>query len=228
LREVISSAHPSKESSSSSEFRLCDPKLHIAEERSEPMSAEEKCCEDKCRILFVGCSDLLAEIHYSTCKRTGPLIGYRIDSVSDFASFKEWYKVNSKLVSDPSARIMIVSSCQSDDSDCTMAEQVHSQLMQDFREHIGFAIACCPFLSHGPEQMHRFKCELSTSVLKYVTMSSDGKRLAEFIHNAFTKALARPAGDSSGAVMGSFITGKAKTGRFAKLKEAGKTKKATA
>lgn len=197
IRDLILSSHPS-----SSKFELVSPLLHLDEEvlEASPMSAPLSKAQEKAlkynRILFVGQSTQLADLHQMIC-RTMYTSVTKIDSVPDADSFADWVDVHLKELKSCKGKVLILTDCEraSAASSCCsspstssklLAIKVYEYLMMHELFSIGMGLLTCNFMNHGADQVEELKSLLLKGHFKNFSMSSDARNLTLYIENMFS------------------------------------------
>jgi hypothetical protein len=201
LKQLIKEAHPPYHSG---EFQLVDPWMHFEDEHDEHGTTEEKEETDNKRalkynrVVFVGNSDHLAELHNTLCRSLRHIVK-NIDWVESEEMFLNWLRTHSKEIQKQKGNVMVVSDCQrvkvftdeldgSDFSEELIPHLVMNDICQaGLNRKMGLSILCCPFLSHGSELLAALKELTYESALSSSLLSSDGCKLVRFIENRLSK-----------------------------------------
>lgn len=190
IRDLIQSSHPS-----TSKFELVSPLLHLDEEvlQTSQMSAPISKAQEKAlkynRILFVGQSTQLADLHQMICRTLYSSVT-KIDSVPDAQSFADWVDAHLKELKSCKGKVLILTDCEraccSSASSKLLAINVYEYLMMHELFTIGMGMLTCNFMSHGAEQIEEMKNLLMKGHFKNFSMSSDARNLTMYIENMFS------------------------------------------
>lgn len=225
LQDLIQSSH----SQASSPFETISPFLHFEEDEfSSTLSQEGAPTEEQKdalhhnRIVFVGNSNHLADLHQWICRTVFKTVN-KIESVPDFKAFKEWVKERTPDIKNGQGKILVVTNCQHcqkskrtsstdavSEPSSLLAEKVYEYIVSKKLRSVGFALLTCSFATHAAHELDSLREMITSGYLDNYSVSSDARELARFIQEMF----ATPVSSSSSS-------------KAAKSKGKGKGKKTT-
>lgn len=189
IRDLILSSHPSSS--------IYDPLLHLEEEvlqsshLSAPLSKAQENALKYNRILFVGQSTQLADLHQMICRTLYTRVT-KIDTAPDAKGFIDWVDEHLReLNSNNGGKVLIITDCEqagccSTSSSKPLALKVYEYLMMNELFSVGLGFLTCNFINHGAEQLEKLNSLLIKSHFKSVSMSSDARMLTQYIEKMFT------------------------------------------
>lgn len=215
IRELIKAAHPS-----TSKYEIVSPycklqlqihfdtnfflyKVHIEAEVEAELATLRPAGVSKLqahalkynRIMFVGSSNLLADMHQWISRELCHSVS-KIESVADLERFVLWVKEHKEELNEGKGKVLVVTTCQhvscgavesesvSVSKTALLARKVYEYLYMYKLQSVGFCMLTCPFVSHSAEQVE----ELNSMLKGFFTtmcLSSDARDLADYVKKMF-------------------------------------------
>eukprot|EP00475_Leptophrys_vorax_P003740 TRINITY_DN12193_c0_g1_i2.p1 TRINITY_DN12193_c0_g1~~TRINITY_DN12193_c0_g1_i2.p1 ORF type:complete len:599 (-),score=120.04 TRINITY_DN12193_c0_g1_i2:484-2280(-) len=198
IRQVIMDAHPWN---SEDRFQMVSPNLHREQVVSSMLVGTIPAILDDRRLVFVGHSDHLAELHNQVCNDVFGQSVYHIDSVPDVERFMDWVDAHqSELQECKKNQILVVMDCQTQHANCGHSEEGQSSptssesliadgvieyLTMKKCFNVGLALLTCPFLIHDAQQVKKMQVLLQENFFQTYLLSSDCRKMSKFIHEMF-------------------------------------------
>jgi hypothetical protein len=196
IRQVIVDAHPWF---SDNKFQMISPALHaqaVFNQVPDSVTRERK-------LIFVGHSDHLAELHHQVCSDIYGQTVFQIDSVPNVEKFMDWVDAyQGELLDCKKGQILVVMDCQMQHSNCRhgsdeghveshsaspamIAEGVVDYLTMKKCFNVGLSLLTCPFLIHDAQQVKKMNSLLQENFFQTYLLSSDCRKMSKFIQEMF-------------------------------------------